>query len=271
MRLPHISLVSLFLMWNAFLTGQNGAPPASPLPPNAPAIPASVKSSPFSASVVTHYDRLFPNGNHFRRETQGKVFRDSQGRVRTETEFVVPGGPDKLQHITIQDPVQHTVIHLDSRNKTATIHHFGEAALASAAAKDATATKAGNVIMLAPQPGQTDTPATIPLQHPDMAKKSIARSEALGTRTIEGVTASGTRTTRTTENGDGEEITSTSESWFSRDLQMVVLSESDDGQSGHSEMKVINIVRAEPNAQLFQVPPDYTVRDSNAATASAKH
>jgi hypothetical protein len=50
----------------------------------------------------------------------------------------------------------------------------------------------------------------------------------------------------------------------------VVLNETDDGQSGHNSMKLVDIVRSEPNAQLFQIPQDYTVKDHNPATASAR-
>jgi hypothetical protein len=35
-------------------------------------------------------------------------------------------------------------------------------------------------------------------------------------------------------------------------------------------MKLVDIVRAEPNSQLFLVPQDYAVKESNPATASAK-
>ncbi len=63
---------------------------------------------------------------------------------------------------------------------------------------------------------------------------------------IEGLAVVGTRTTRTISEGQGEPIIAVSEVWFSRDLQMVILSISDDGQSGHSVMRVTNIVRRPP-------------------------
>ena len=46
---------------------------------------------------------------------------------------------------------------------------------------------------------------------------------------------------------------------------------SDDGRSGHNTMKLVNITRTEPMAQLFQVPSDYTVKENEPATASVKH
>jgi hypothetical protein len=88
---------------------------------------------------------------------------------------------------------------------------------------------------------------------------------------IEGLPAIGTRTTRTIGNGEGDPIVAVSEVWYSPDLQMVILSISDDGQSGHSVMRVTNIVRGAANEKLFQVPSDYTVRDGNPIAAVIKH
>ena len=70
--------------------------------------------------------------------------------------------------------------------------------------------------------------------------------------------------------GNDRPIVSISDTWISTDLKVTVLTETDDGQAGHSTMKLVNIVRSEPNAALFQVPADYTVKE-NASTASAKH
>jgi hypothetical protein len=95
----------------------------------------------------------------------------------------------------------------------------------------------------------------------------------LGTRNIEGVSATGTRTTRTINPGtmgNDKAIVSISDTWASTDLKVTVLSETDDGQEGHSTMKLVNIVRGEPNAALFVIPVGYKVKE-NALAASAIH
>ena len=100
------------------------------------------------------------------------------------------------------------------------------------------------------------------------------RTEALGSKYIEGVNATGTRTTRIIDagsQGNDKPIVAVTETWFSPELKMVVLTESDDGRSGHNTMKLVNITRTEPMAQLFQVPSDYTVKETQPATASVKH
>ena len=241
---------------------------------------AAVKNSPFSADVVTQYDRTLDNGGHIRRETGGKIFRDSQGRMRTDTETLpAQPGAEKFEHITINDPVQKVIINLNPKMKTATIFHFGQGVGSMAIGMG---NVAGAPVNLAVPPGTksaqrnaTSGVATTSKMGAKLYTTTVdTKTEALGSRTIEGVSATGTRTTRIIDAGsvgNDKPIVSVSETWFSPELKMTVLTETDDGQSGHTTMKLINIVRTEPMAQLFQVPSDYTVKDSNPTTASAKH
>jgi len=94
----------------------------------------------------------------------------------------------------------------------------------------------------------------------------------LGSKIIEGVSVTGTRTTRTINAGtigNDKPIFSISDTWVSSELKVTVLTVTDDGQGGHSTMKLVNIVRGEPDATLFQIPGDYTVKE-NAVAASPK-
>ena len=54
----------------------------------------------------------------------------------------------------------------------------------------------------------------------------------------------------------------TSEEWTSPELQTLVLTRHNDPRSGESTYKLMNIIRAEPDPSLFQVPSDYTVRET---------
>jgi hypothetical protein len=230
-----------------------GGWPSPPLNANAAPVPANIRNAPLSADVITEYDRVLAYGGHIHREMRGKVFRDSQGRVRTETEQPNPiNGGEHLARVTIQDPARHLVIHLDPRTKTATICHMGP----TADNKDAAVAPAGQS-----------------LPHPSSTKTTVLKSEELGTKFIDGVAATGTRTTRAFDGElmpNGQAVVTVTESWFAHDLQIVVLSETDDNQSGRDSMKLANIVRAEPNPQLFVIPPDYTQREGSLAKAIGK-
>ena len=85
---------------------------------------------------------------------------------------------------------------------------------------------------------------------------------SLGTQTIGGVTAEGTRYTRTIpagQIGNVKPIVIVTERWYSPDLQMVVMTKRSDPRSGDTVFQMTNIARTEPAANLFQVPSDYTV------------
>jgi hypothetical protein len=87
----------------------------------------------------------------------------------------------------------------------------------------------------------------------------------LGTSTINGVVAQGTKTTHTIPAGaigNASPIVSTSETWYSTELQTVVASKHSDPRAGQMSYSLSNIERSEPSAALFQVPAGYTVTDA---------
>ena len=85
---------------------------------------------------------------------------------------------------------------------------------------------------------------------------------SLGTQTIGGVSAQGTRTTRTIpagQIGNEKPIVIVTERWYSPDLQMVVMSKRSDPRTGETVFQLTDVQLGEPDASLFQVPSDYTV------------
>ena len=86
------------------------------------------------------------------------------------------------------------------------------------------------------------------------------RTEELGVQNIEGVDAEGTRTITTIPAGAiGNErpIEITYEKWYSRDLQLVVMSKHNDPRFGEQTYRLTNIVRSEPDPSLFTPPQGY--------------
>jgi hypothetical protein len=89
--------------------------------------------------------------------------------------------------------------------------------------------------------------------------------EDLGTQAVEGVLATGTRTTTTIAAGtigNEQPIVIVSEQWFSPDLKVLVLTKHSDPRSGETVYRLTNIVQTEPARSLFEVPADYTLKDS---------
>jgi hypothetical protein len=95
---------------------------------------------------------------------------------------------------------------------------------------------------------------------------SLKRSpgEPLGKQTIEGVNAEGTRNVTTLDTGaigNDRPIQITAESWYSADLQMVVMSKHSDPRTGDESFRLTNINRSEPAAYLFQAPASYQINE----------
>jgi hypothetical protein len=87
--------------------------------------------------------------------------------------------------------------------------------------------------------------------------------DSLGTQVINGVSAEGTRTTRTIaagEIGNSAPIQIVSERWYSPDLQTVVQSTRTDPRFGTTTFSLSNIQKTEPAGTFFAVPADYTVQ-----------
>jgi hypothetical protein len=91
-----------------------------------------------------------------------------------------------------------------------------------------------------------------------------ANQEQLGTQTIEGVAAEGTRVTFTIAAGKiGNErpIVTVNERWYSPELQTVVMTKNSDPRMGETTYRLTNIDRSEPDPSLFQVPTDYRIEE----------
>jgi hypothetical protein len=89
--------------------------------------------------------------------------------------------------------------------------------------------------------------------------------EDLGTETIQGVEARGRRTTSTTPAGalgNNEPLVHSNETWTAIDpgLRRILARQvSDDPQSGKMTKELTNFSQAEPEAAIFQPPPDYEI------------
>ena len=84
--------------------------------------------------------------------------------------------------------------------------------------------------------------------------------EDIGEQVLQGVTARGTRETRTIPAGAiGNErpIEIVMESWYSPDLDTVVLRRNIDPRFGETTYELVDVERSEPSPDLFAVPQDY--------------
>ena len=234
--------------------------------------------APYSADAVTESTQVLADGNRINRKATTRIYRDSEGRTRrdqlneagvVESTFVVdPSGGTSYVFENVQGP--RDVLTFDPAGTPGREGSFG------------VATFKGNVGMLKSGDEffyQNRVESRSESEDEEKAKDESKRvrskmeyrtlkdraadgqsaREDLGTSTIEGLPATGTRTTTTIAAGaigNVQPIKIVSEEWFSQDLQVLVLTKHNDPRSGETVYRLINVVRAEPDPSLFAVPAD---------------
>jgi hypothetical protein len=197
-----------------------------------------VKGAPFSATATSETTQTLPDGTVIHRTTTSALYRDGQGRSRREVTFAgfgpLAAAGKAHTMVMINDPVAGAHYMLNAEQKVA--HKMN---MRSHDGK--------------PQKGSP--------REPRMNGAELSK-ESLGTQSINGVDAEGTRVTHTIPAGrigNDRPINIVFERWYSPDLQMVVKSTRTDPRFGTTTYTVTNVQRAEPAVALFTVPPDYTV------------
>jgi hypothetical protein len=208
----------------------------------------TVTGAPFSAVAVSVSTQTLSDGNQISSKTQTNLFRDSEGRFRKEVNFssvgmLAPEGQPR-SFVVIHDPVAKVGYSLEPEQKIARQMSLGGARREKNGAGFADKFEAR--------------------MQRELADGSL-KKEDLGTQTIAGVSAQGTRYTRTIpvgQIGNEKPILIVSEHWYSNDLQMMVMSKRSDPRFGETSYTLTNIQRGEQPASLFAVPSDYTVTQS---------
>jgi len=226
----------------------------------------TVTGAPYTATAITETTQVLADGNRIVNKTESQLARDSQGRTRRQETMnnLGPLATNAPKMAFIMDPVNNTSYILDLNDKTAHVmklptgaHMLGEGVAGKAVSDGAgPVTIHKRVIVGGGNPGVEER-----VWVNTVGDASETKTESLGTQTIEGVTATGTRTTRTIpagEIGNERPLEITSEVWTSPDLQMVVLSKRNDPRIGETVYKLTNIQRAEPDPSLFQIPSGFT-------------
>jgi predicted secreted protein len=250
----------VMLLVAATVQAQTGGPPPPPggphgfhMGPGGPAMGMHpwkvVTGAPFSADVTDQMSQTLTDGNTIQHTTTGHMARDSQGR--TYVQHTINGGPLAQNGPTtitfISDPVAGYSYVLDANTKVATRR-----------------------ALKTPPQGSEPSAGSVPKHAPPDAANRVESD--LGTQNINGVNAQGKSITHTIpagEMGNAKPIVSTSETWYSPDLQIPVLAKHNDPRSGQSTYALTNIRRGDPPASLFQIPSDYTIKD--AASGRGPH
>lgn len=224
-----------------------------------------VKGAPYAAEAVTESTQTLSDGNRIQRKSSASVFRDSEGRTRREQTLSAIGpwaaSGDAPQTIFIDDSVAgvHYILNPKDRTARKIVVPTGKGEFTAAIAS--APHQAMRFERRIAGPGET-----IAFQASGTWESPLPKpeTEALGKRVIEGVEAEGTRTIMTIPAGQvGNElpIQVVSESWFSAELQAVVMSKHSDPRMGETTYRLTAINRSEQSRSLFEVPADYKIEE----------
>jgi hypothetical protein len=177
-----------------------------------------------------------------------------------------------MKFVTIHDPVAGTSYSLEPNSQAAHVMHY----TAFNTTYNVRVNKDGAEKVAAEKMALDKASAEL------MAKMKVrsrgpepnTKSDDLGTQVMEGVTVQGKRVTRTIpagEIGNERPLEIVTETWFSPELQAVVLSRTTDPRSGDSVYKLTNVSRGEPDRSLFEVPADYHVTEEGKGGVMLRH
>lgn len=219
----------------------------------------TVAGAPFSAQEVTSSNQNLSDGNQINRNNTVQVYRDSAGRVRREMKlstigpWSVSGTPKQI--ILIADPVNQVRYFLQPDKKLAY-----KMPLRPEGGNVAYKTTAGGEMIYNKRIADGKPGSMTVMEF----SKGQPQTQSLGVEMIQGLEAQGTEETFTIPAdaiGNQKPIVSTTEKWYSPDLQTYVLIKRTDPRFGNTTFQLENINRNEPAASLFQVPPGYTIQD----------
>jgi len=214
-----------------------------------------VAGAPYSAVEVQQFQDQLADGNTISRTHQTALYRDSQGRTRTEVVVTPPASTGKQPYtrITISDVVAGKRYELDSSTNTYTTSRIPTAAAIAARGVG----RGGGQARQAAPPAR----AAVVAGTRTGRNGSTVNTEVLGTQLKNGALASGSRETEVIPSGkvgNSQPLTVVRETWYSTELKRNIQVKVTDPQRGNSSTELTNLVAGEPSAALFTLPAGYT-------------
>ena len=194
-----------------------------------------VPGAPYSALQEFEESQTLSDGTGIVHRSVSKVYRDFQGRTRLEL-FMGRETSDEPNVIEILDPVNGVHYTLFVKTRVARRTPMGK---------------------MVPQPVPSDRRPNLP------PRPAPPERTSLGTQMMEGLLTEGFQTTHTLPVGvlgNDRPMTTVTETWYSDELKLMVLTKRSDPRS-NTVNRLTKISRVEPSAALFEVPADYTIEE----------
>jgi hypothetical protein len=261
-----------------------------------------VKDAPYSATAVTETTRVLSDGTKIENRNASQIYRDSEGRERRENTIKSFGRwqnekDGERKSIVIRDPVANTTFVLNPQSQTAKQLRTGHSRLTGLQAggrkviqlrtrsseepaeisgettrilkrmKSETATAGDRTTAVFVGEASASKGVALPRVSRFFVRGqgSDVQKTDLGEREIDGIRATGTRFTSTIptgEIGNDRPIVSTTEEWYSPDLQITLLRVTRDPQFGETVYRLEGLSRQEPLKSLFELPGGYQIQEA---------
>jgi hypothetical protein len=224
-------------------------------------IGSSKNNVPFTGIVKSSFEQKLIDGNTIRSVRITHQARDSAGRTMTEMAEGCERGEDGQMHerfnVSVFDPVARTnmnwMVGADQQPKIVRITHQQE------------------FVRPVVRPADSD-PAELARRQKiieasraqQLQQRKENHIEDLGIRDFNGISAQGTRMTRTippSEEGNDLPLVVIDETWRSKETGLTLMAINDDPRRGRSTMEYQELNRGEPEPSLFTPPADYKVED----------
>jgi hypothetical protein len=227
--------------------------------------PLIVSGRPLTATEERKTVQTLGDGTVIEKSDSNKFFRDSMGRTRVEQEW------EGRTVIAIMDPVARFFVQLDPEKKTARKSAIspnattGGVSVHEGAVGYSTSTGGGfaGTVTVMPRTVVPGAGGGVGMGRSASMPKPV--TEDLGSQSIGGVLAAGTRNTVTIPTGqigNNRDINIVNERWYSTDLQMLIKTVNSDPRFGVTTYELKNVLQVEPSLNLFEIPADYTLTEN---------
>jgi hypothetical protein len=259
-------------------------------------IPLAAQKPPaaYSAEEVSEFSQTLSDGTKIHTETHSKTYQDSQGRIRRDigdTAFIFDPVADAVYQLDLAGQTAKRLSFSIEYERTPTAVPSREKGVVYVIA-----TPQGNgfrfsaTINLAPLGSNRLTSMTVSgnsipdgsagssdqaikdqvvkqlmmsQEHMSLGMRERPEMSQLGTKTFDGIVATGTRSVMTYAAGsigNDQAFQIVHETWRSAELDREVLSTTTDPRNGDRSMRLINISKGDPDISIFKPPPGFTMQ-----------
>jgi hypothetical protein len=211
--------------------------------------------APYTATVTETHEQKLPDGSVVRGSATTHQARDSAGKTFEERSMGCQPGPDGERHPVVQRLIS------DAANGTTTSWNVDDPA------------KVLHVLHRPPRVARP--PAKADEGEDAAARQALAQmgiqEEDLGSKSIAGVVAQGTRTVNAAPAGraGSNPLKIVDETWVAKDLDLAVLRINDNSAAGKTTTEVVELKLGEPDASLFAPPAGYKVEEQGVKPAGS--